>query len=313
MKRRFQGASDSDSLELLLDTLCNVFGGIVLIACLLAIIPRQTIKFPLVPSETASAAMLERRTITAREEMIRLESEIERLEISTDPKLAELQMRRDSLRKLHERWRNDYKDRQNQEFSEADARALVAQGNPEALSERLKELKLQRSSSEGIENAASEKIRFLEQRSANLHDECKNIAKGKAQLLRFPRERPSGNSPSPIILRYDAIYPLAIGTDFGANDSVRRAASSGSDSFRAEPIRGRGISLPSTDKQLALTLKEAADKGLYVTLYLYPDSHHALSGLKDALAKADISYGLEFVKSDRSLSFGSEGTSPPKL
>ncbi|MEO8615456.1 MAG: hypothetical protein ABI600_09965 [Luteolibacter sp.] len=270
-------------------------------------------KSPLAPSETASAAMLERRTITAREEMIRLESEIARLEVSTDPKLAELQMRRDSLRKLHERWRNDYKDQQNQESSEADARALVAQGNPEALSERLRELKLQRSSSEGIENAAAEKIRFLEQRSANLHEESTNIAKGKSQLLRFPRERSSGNSPFPIILRYDAIYPLAIGTDFGANDSVHRTPSSGSDGFRAEPIRGRGISLPSTDKQLAVTLKEAADKGLYVTLYLYPDSHHALSGLKDALAKANISYGLEFVKSDRSLSFGSEGTSPPKL
>jgi hypothetical protein len=76
MKRRLQSASESDSLELLLDTLCNVFGGIVLIACLLAILPRQEMSSPLMPSESASAEMLERRLIAAREETIRLKSEI---------------------------------------------------------------------------------------------------------------------------------------------------------------------------------------------------------------------------------------------
>jgi hypothetical protein len=313
MKRRFQGASDSDSLELLLDTLCNVFGGIVLIACLLAILPRQKMKSPLVPSETASAAMLERRMITVREEMIRIEAEIGRIESSTDPKLGEVQLRRDSLRRVHERLGNDHKDRQKRESSEADARALVAQGNPEVLTERLRELNLRRSSTEGIESVATEKIRFLEQRSANLLEESANIAQGNTQLLRFPRERPSDDSPFPIILRYDAVYPLVIGADFGLNNSIRRTTTSANDGFRAEPIRGRGIAAPGKDEQLAATLKKAAGERLYVTLYLYPDSHLVLSGLKEALAKAKISYGLEFVKSERSLSFGAEGSMPPKL
>ena len=50
MRRRLSGSSD-DSLELLLDTLCNVFGGIVLIACLLAIIPRATMPPPVCPNQ----------------------------------------------------------------------------------------------------------------------------------------------------------------------------------------------------------------------------------------------------------------------
>lgn len=222
MKRRLQSASESDSLELLLDTLCNVFGGIVLIACLLAILPRQEMSSPLMPSESASAEMLERRLIAAREETIRLKSEITRLEDSTDPKLAELQSRRDSLQRIHGRLRKSLTDRQDVEANEADLRAIVRQGDPATLAEILKVLKLQRSKSEGIESATTEKIRFLEQRIANLHEESESLKKGKTQAVRFPRERHSQASPLPIIVRYDAIYPMGIGADIGTNPSISR-------------------------------------------------------------------------------------------
>jgi len=276
-------------------------------------LPRQEMSSPLMPSKTATAEMLERRLIAAHEEMIRLQSEITHLEGSTDPKLAELQSRRDSLRRIHGRLRKDLTDRQDVEANEVELRAIANQGDPGALAEILKELKLQRSKAAGIEGASAEKIRFMQQRIADLHEESGSLKNGKNQTVRFPRERPSQASPLPIILRYDAIYPLGIGADFGANPSISRTPVPANEGFCAEPIKGHGIGVPSTDKVLAVTLKAANTKGMYATVYLYPDSHHAFGELKEALSRASISYGLEFLKSDRVLYFSSEGTRPPEL
>jgi hypothetical protein len=313
MKRRLQSVAESDSLELLLDTLCNVFGGIVLIACLLAILPRQEMSSPLMPSDVASSEMLERRLIAAREEVIRLKSEITRLEEFTDPNLAELQNRRDSLKRIHGRLRKDLTDQQDIEANEAELRAIARQGDPAALAEALKELKLQKSKSEGLESATSGKNRFLAQRIVNLQEEAEGLKKGKTQAVRFPRERISEASPLPIILRYNAVYPMGIGAGLDINPSINRISISENDGFRAEPVKDRGIETPSTDKTLAATLNAANARRLYATIYLYPDSHHAFGKLKEALSKAAIPYGIEFVKSDKVLYFSSEGTCPPQL
>ena len=312
MKRRLNGAGDSDSLELLLDTLCNVFGGIVLIACLLAIIPRQQMPPPLLPTHAANTEMIERRTIAASEEAIRLKCDIDRLSKSTDPGLAELQTRRDSLKKLQERLETGNKERGDQELNEAEAQALVARGNPEALEERLGELRLQKSKIEGIHATATDKIRFLEQRSKNLSEETANLAKGKVQAVRFPREREASASPFPIIIRYNAIYPMAIGANMLSNPALERIPHAG-DGFRAKPKPGQGIAHPNDDRDLHGSLVAAAGKKLYASLYLYPDSHGVFPDLREALAKAGLSYGLEFVVRGQELSFSSEGNSPPEL
>jgi hypothetical protein len=312
MKRRLNGAGDSDSLELLLDTLCNVFGGIVLIACLLAIIPRQKMPPPLLPTHSATAEMIERRMIAASEEAIRLQSNIDRLSKSADPRLAELQARRDSLKKLQERLSSGIEERGHQELNEAEARALVARGNPEALEERLAELRLQKSKTEGIHAIATEKIRFLEQRSNSLSEETSKLAKGRVQAVRFPREREATASPFPIIIRYNAIYPMALGENMRRNPALERIPHAG-DGFRAKPIPGRGIAHPNDDRDLHAALKAAADAKCYASLYLYPDSHGVFPDLRETLAKAGLSYGLEFVVRGKELSFSSEGNAPPEL
>jgi FtsZ-binding cell division protein ZapB len=290
-----------------------VFGGIVLISCLLAILPRQHMPSPLMPIETASSAMLERRMISARDEIARLQSEIERLSRSTDPRMAEMQARRDSLRRVHERLQADIKGKQERESNDAEARAIVGQGDPEALKERLAELKLQRSKAEGIETAASEKIRFLEKRIASLREEASELENGRTQAVRFPRERLADADPLPIIIRYNAVYPMVIGGDFRNNPAITRTPESDGDGVRVDPVRGEGIRSPDTDEALAATLKIASAKGLYATLYLYPDSHHAFADLREALAKAKLAYGLEFVKAHRELIFSSLGSAPPEL
>lgn len=312
MKRRLNGAGDSDSLELLLDTLCNVFGGIVLISCLLAIIPRQQMPPPLLPAQSAEKEMIERRIIAAEQEARRLQAAIDRLAESTDPELAELQARRDSLKKLQEHLDTSIKERADLEFDEAKARALVAKGNKEVLEERLAELRAQKFKTENILNATSDKIRFLEMRCKNLSEEAAKLAKGKVQAVRFPRERSAAALPFAIIIRHNAVYPLMIGRYMRPNPAIQKIPQT-AESFQAKPIKGQGITLPKDDSDLDVTLKAMTDGKYYAALYLYPDSHSVFADLREALAKAGLKYGLEFVGGEQELNFGPQGNSPPEL
>lgn len=312
MKRRLNGGGGGDSLELLLDTLCNIFGGIVLIACLLAILPRQKMPPPLMPAESAKEEMTERRMIKATEEIARLKSDIAQLSQSTDPKIAELQSRRNSLNELLESLQKNAKEKDDLEINEADVRAIAAKGDPKLLEEKLKELKLQKSKNESKHAASIEKIRSLEQRSKNLTEEAENLGKGKTQAVRFPRERAAKSSPFPIIIRYNRVYPLEVDGGKCHNPAVERRKID-EDVIRVSPVPGRGIAKPLDDADLISLLKAMARKGYYATLYLYPDSHGVFNDLTQAMGNAGMTYGLDFVVADTELNFGSNGSAPPEL
>ena len=53
-----------DSLDLLLDTMCNTFGGIIMIAILVALLAQQS-PAPIVPADRARSEMTERRLAIA--------------------------------------------------------------------------------------------------------------------------------------------------------------------------------------------------------------------------------------------------------
>jgi hypothetical protein len=313
MKRRLAQMDGNGSLDLLLDTLCNVFGGIVLIACLLAILPRHKSPPPLLPTHVAGSQMIERRMASAQIEIERMEAEIERLSSKTNPALAELQSRRASLEKLRDKLQNDKSTQEKMEVNEAEAHAITETGDIEALQNTLNQLRFKNSQAEELDTASKEKIAFLEERSKQLADELSDITKGRTQAVRFPRERDAKKDPFPIILRYNSVYPLEIGNAGRGNPAIQKIPVHGGEAFQAKPLPGKGIINPMEDKQLDDTLKAAIRGDMYVSLYLYPDSHEVFADLRDTLSRAGIRYGLEFVEQTRDLAFSSSGTAPPEL
>lgn len=312
MKRRFSGSAGSDSLELLLDTLCNVFGGIVLIACLLAIVPRATMPPPLLPSAVASTQMIERRIASASAELERLQTEVDGLP-QADPERTTLQARRNSLARTVGTGRTERSKIDAKEMLEANARSVIAGSDPVALNAALELIKQQFVAEENLSNASEEKIRFLEERMKQLGGEAELLAKAKVQAVRFPREKMKDGSPFPIIVQYARIYPLFIGNPLDSNKAIHRQRVADGDGFRADPVPGKGLSLPESRAELMATLKAAASKGHYVSIYLYPDSHEVFQELRNFLGDAKIPYGLEFVDRERHLSFSSSGSAPPEL
>jgi hypothetical protein len=312
MKKRFS-QSDGDSLELLLDTLCNVFGGVVLIACLLAIIPRASLPPPLLPVEMATSEMTERRISTAKSEIKQLDAKINELSQAIDPSKSELLARRESLRRTLAEVKSQRQEMDDQKITEAEARATVAQVNPNDLQRKLDQIQTQVLRMENLVKSEDQKIQFLEERLKQLSDESAVLGKAKVQAVRFPRERTKNASPFPIIVRHGQVYPLVIGKSLANNDALIRSKTSDEGAIRVEPIKGKGMTLPESHSTLSTTLKAAAAEKTYISIYLYSDSFGAFQDLKNAIIDAKISYGLEFMENESSLIFSSEGSAPPEL
>lgn len=312
MKKRFS-QSDGDSLELLLDTLCNVFGGVVLIACLLAIIPRASVPPPLLPVEMATSEMTERRISTAKSEISQLDAKINELSLGVDPSKSDLLAKRESLRQTLAGVKSQRQETDDEKITEAEVRTTVVQVNPKDLREKLDQIQMQVLRMENLVKSEDQKIQFLTERMKQLDEESTVLSKRKVQAVRFPRERTRNSSPFPIIVRHGQVYPLVIGASLTPNDALIKNTTSKGDAFRIEPIKGKGMTLPESRARLSETLKAAAAEKTYISIYLYSDSFGVFQDLKNAIIDAKMSYGLEFMENGSPLTFSSEGSAPPEL
>ena len=90
MNRQLNQRDSSESLELMLDVLSNVFGGVILICCLLAILPRHSNPPPLSPVESARSQMLERRIDSAQSQLEDMRQKVADLTDATDSDLVKV-------------------------------------------------------------------------------------------------------------------------------------------------------------------------------------------------------------------------------
>lgn len=314
MRRKLSGSADSGSLDLLLDTLCNVFGGIVLIACLLAILPRQDMPPPLLPAGKAESQMVERRIVSAEQQIKELQKEIEKLLASVDPEIAALEARLKQLKDVCDELEKKDEAFKKLELQDAQARAVLVKGNVDEMKKRLEEVNRIRAREKATANAINGKVDFLKQRVAKLGEEIKNAKGGRAQAVRFPRERRGQSSPFPVVLKHNQIYPLRLGLNWKENPAIHRIHSPDGDGFRAIPLNGKGFVEAKTHKGFNDSLKKAARrKNVYISVYIYPDSHEMFHGLAEVISKHKLRYGIEFMKKGEPIGFSGNGTQPPEL
>lgn len=313
MKKRGYLTIQNDPLELMLDTLSNVFGGIILISCLLALLPRNESQNSITVENQARGEMIERRLNTATEQLAAAEAAIKGLSEKEDTGQGAFDLKRRKLEALVEKILAETKVIDEAELSNAELEALAKSGDPEVLGKELERLRRIALEQEGISKSILEKSEFLSGRLDNLSKEMENLKEGIKQQLRFPRERGGGKDPYPVIVWRGRVYPLLTGNDLSPNPAVEMEEISDGEAYRANPIEGMGSENPLKDKVFMEGIKAAKKKGGYISIYLYPDSHSVFRELKDALFKEGIAYGIEFVPAFRVLSFGSDGSMPPEL
>jgi uncharacterized protein YlxW (UPF0749 family) len=304
-----------DSLELLLDTMCNAFGGIIMIAILVALLIKDTKQAEKGPSAAVQASMVQRKLKQTRDELQSAQELKERLE-------KQLQQSADAAKLVQER---DALQKQVQELA---ARASAAESllrsttDPtEARSKKdaieNKKAELQREMAEMEKNAKelSEKMMKLEKALADAR------AKRTIELGPPPAERQTTKAPFNLIFRSGRLYPLhALGPNGMTINQTDVKWTPVKGGQLAEPIPGAGIAAEKDEAAVRdfiavlKKVKAGLDPGaeLYVASYVYPDSFAAYLRFKQTLTAANtgIGQGWEPVKLDDELRFGATGFKP---
>jgi regulator of replication initiation timing len=301
MKRsRFRG--QSDSLDLLLDTICNTFGGIIFIACLVTLLARETNTGPYRALEEADTEMLQRRIAVA-------ESDLARLEVL----IAGQSESRASLETLRRK-----RGELNDTIAKLRGETAVAAAEVGAVTGDLQQLRAEnrplRAEAERLLNelTASEKdIARLQSRQRELEKKTAAARVQGRENVRFPKERPRDKAPFWVILKHGRVYPLR-GDDGDLNTTSLEWESS-STQDKVTPLPGHGGKLPADADSLAAQLRAVAGGKQFVAVCLYPDSYDTWRDYRRLIQTTGLDYGLSWNEQHAPLYFGATGSVPPPL
>jgi len=314
MKRKLH-SNQQDSLDLLLDTLCNVFGGIIMIACLLAMLSRPQVSeapiSPKSPIDHESGILMEKRIQMALAELDGLEKLRAQLQSEDDPSIRPLITQLIALKKTAEKLRQE-KAKQD-EMATIMAKDKVRDSGHEIA--RLREMVQEIERRLGIANrnaeAAAQMRQALEKKLSDLQMELEDVSQLKIEKLRFPRERNIHKTASPIIIQYGQVFPLY---DSAGNPNSRvTQVRSVNGTFTAFAKKGEGLSPTLHTAALRDILKQLGSGNRYLTLYVYPDSYAALRELKKLIYEAGVDYGMNLREENSVLLFDPKGAKPAPL
>lgn len=304
MKRRLH-ANNQDSLDLLLDTLCNVFGGIILIACLLAMLSRPTSD---VPSDKPD---LEAPIARARAELDGLQKLRARLQAEDSPEVRALMNELEALKKTAEA-RKQQRAGQAAEATEKAEHAVKDAGDAIARL-RIQEQSQQKKLGLITEatRTARERMVTLSKRLADLQLDLERTEGANTEKVRFPRERPTGKAAAPLILRHGEVFPVFKPGNTGTPAVAGARALDGS--LTALPQAGQGLKPGRDDARLRALLPALSAGNRYLTIYVYPDSYPAMRALKKIISGLRLEYGLDLCTEHEVLVFSATGEKPKPL
>jgi hypothetical protein len=287
VRRRRKGGTSGDSLELLLDTICNTFGGIVFIALLVVLTLRNSAPAVAEPEGGSSASAEE------------LERSATRLQAVT-AELVSLRMARADLA------------RRSESFAPDEVRRLISERN--TLAESADELRSDRDR-RNAENAttaaelerreaelaaAIQRAAEAEADAARLETELAEVRAAKAQEIRNPLVRPPQTwRHVTAVVRYGRLYVWhrygADGERLGLNtdEFVVVEEASGHVVTRPDPTKGIPLSPgASTSEAIRSRLKSFPPSRFTITIVLRGDSFERFAVLRNVLIETGYQYRL---------------------
>jgi hypothetical protein len=292
---------------MLLDTMCNTFGGIILLAVLVTMLTkRERHKGP--TKNIESVKVLQHQLSIAKDSLnrsIQLRDQLKQKALSEDWKtqIALLRSRQAIQSEL-------------QTFSEQNRKSLQVLETAAALTptDRLQTLKEEIVTAE-LQNleaknrlAASQTNRILiGKRISEVTLNQALLVKDSEQKLRLPMERTSEQKPNYVIARYGRIFPCK--NYDGSRNYADIVWSENSDGEFATPRRDRGFTDP---EKLQGYFQRIPSKRVYIVFLVYEDSFSIFNKAKDLAVRAGVTYGWEPYVASRSVQFVDEGGFTPK-
>jgi hypothetical protein len=293
-----------DSLYLLLDTLCNAFGGIILLAVLVVLLTSKEKSQGATSSD--SQEMLQRRLVLAQtnlQQSLQLAASLNAK--ANDPRwkqqMALLSTRKelqDSIQQIRAAVLQNGKELEA--ANAADPAERLKFLNSELAMAQARKLEVQNSLA-----AAEENIKRLQQRLADMEGQVTAKVDELQRPLRLPKEHETGKQVIYIIVRYDRIYPCR-NADLSRNETDINWTSVLENDI-AEPIQGKGLD----PNAVASYFSGLSSDGVYVVFCVFEDSFPVFIRAKQSAVASGISYGWEpFRNEDGPVSFGENGHTP---
>jgi hypothetical protein len=309
--RRFRSRAN-DSLDLLLDTICNAFGGIVLIAILITLLTRDTQDRMEEQASSADRELIERQIASLQSDIKEAQDYLQRQAdaVSVDPKLlSQLDQLKGALETAkgenNEAW-VAWKDSASKAAG-YDPESDKALGDRVAITSRLSRLKTENTS-------LKEKLDRLKMRLETLRRERAEIVNSKAEQLRLPKEQAERVGYVFILLKNSEIYPLFTARDgeLKPNEYSLEWERFGDSGYNVTPISGKGIRPEAAGSALAEFLDVLAREGKYAALDVDSKSVEAYRALRTELLRRRIPFGWDYDETAKQ-SFSPSGTVPPPL
>jgi hypothetical protein len=272
-----------DSLELLLDTMCNTFGGIIMIALLIALVSRD------VDADSKNIQSFRKQLEQAQQQTAEAEKLRKRILENADTNVVTAVALLKEREELQERIEAD----RQQLASNTTLQASISATNDPGELERL---------------LAQKEARQREERA--IEEQIQREIQSRQRQLRLPRERVTGKRTFYVIARHGRVYPVYLMRN-GERERNQQSIDWGStvDGDSATPRPGAGIDAPL----LARILNDVQAQTYSIHFLVYDDSFPAfLAARKIPLARG-YDTGWEFLSQDKPIVFSSRGEAPRAL
>jgi hypothetical protein len=317
MTSRFQQPT---SLEMLLDTMCNAFGGIILIALLITLIAREMRRTEIdEESLTRSRGMVAWRLAQAERDLAAARVYREDLvRRRNDPEIAERYALVEQRQQLRRRIQG-LADETSAGEAALTAEAANAASNLNQLLETLliehdalhREWIEEQNRHGGLQAAISN----LQTIVASAETQLRNAARSRTRQFRLPREHSTLKRPWHIIVRFGRLYPVNFmvrGTR-ERNTATIHWRPGPDDEEVAQPIPGRGLDPGTPGGALTVALTGLSSDDYYLVYNVYADSFGAFVKARDGPLEQGFEMGWVPLENHMDLLIQpASGEAPPR-
>jgi hypothetical protein len=276
----------TDSLQLLVDTICNLFGSIIIISLLMALLSKDT------PTDATTSE----RAQNWKKQVQQTQSEL------------------DEARRLQTTIASNPGDKQRLTLAgEINQLKNLTSSNLALIQSNTTRLPITSLPSVSIEDMLARKS-TLESELASATNQLNQSKLGNTRQLRLPRERATGKKTYYFICRFGKIYPVHLMIE------GRRERNTQTIDWRetpdgeiATPRREVGFDPVTGLQMFARLFVEIPPQTYSIHFLVYNDSFPAFLAARQIPLARNFDTGWEFFIEDRPIVFSSRGESPPAL
>jgi hypothetical protein len=299
----------NDSLDMLLDTMCNTFGGIILLAVLVTLLTSRE-RHGSAATASDSQEMLQRRLALAQYNLQQaLEYQTSLQAKANDGrwkiKVSLLTMRQkiqDEIKAIRELAVQNAKELDA--FASSDPAERMKTLNSQLTAAQTRKIEAQNSLA-----ASKENVKRLNTRLAALDKQAAVLVNESRRQLRLPKEHETSKRVIYVIARYGRIYTCR-NSDLSRNETDIEWTSTLTSQI-AEPKAGKGTDPVGNAAGLRAYFRNLSKDSVYVAFCVFEDSFPAFIRAKQLAAEIGLAYGWDpFQLSDGPVTFSQDGHTP---